>query len=73
MLFGSDVKFEDVNTFEKLVEHVRIHMPERYGEFWERFMESAGNSGIAKQNGYDPFEVAMHPVWKAKEMQVDYE
>jgi len=73
MLFGTDVKFEDVNTFEKLVEHVRIHMPERYGEFWERFMESAGNSGIAKQNGYDPFEVAMHPVWKAKEMQVDYE
>ena len=73
MLFKDDTKFEDVNTFEKLVEHVRTKMPERYGEFWERFMESAGGSGIAKQNGYDPYEVAMHPVWKAKEMQVDYE
>ena len=69
MLFKDDTKFEDVNTFEKLVEHVRTKMPDRYGEFWERFMESAGGSGIAKQNGYDPFDVAMHPVWKAKEVQ----
>jgi len=70
MIVGKGVKHEDVNTFEKLVEHVRTHMPGRYGEFWERFMESAGGSGIAKQNGYDPFEIAVHSIWKAKEVQV---
>lgn len=72
IVIGKGVKHSDVNTFEKLVEHVRTHMPDRYGEFWERFMESAGGSGIAKQNGYDPFEVATHPVWRAKDIQVDF-
>lgn len=64
MLFKDGTKFEDVNTFEKLVEHVRTKMPDRYEEFYERFMFSAGGSGIAKQNNYDPKELAVHSVWK---------
>lgn len=70
VIFGrDDVTHEDVNTFEKIVEYVRVNLPDRYGEFWERFMQSAGGSSIAKQNGYDPLWVACHPVWKAKEAQ----
>lgn len=69
MLLGPKVKREDVNTFEKLVDHVRVYMPDRYEEFYERFMYSAGGSGIAKQNNYDPKELAVHPVWNAKESQ----
>ena len=70
IILGDDVVYEQVNTFEKLVEYVRVNLPHRYGEFWERFMQSAGGSGIAKQNGYDSVEIACHPIWKAKEAQV---
>ena len=70
VIFGrDDVTHDQLNTFEKIVEYVRVNLPDRYGEFWERFMQSAGGSSIAKQNGYEPFDVACHPVWKAKEIQ----
>lgn len=69
MLFGPGTKHEDVNTFEKVVKHVRENMPERYGEFWERFCQSAGGSSIAKQNAYDVYEMVVHPVWDAKNWQ----
>ena len=69
MLFGPGTKHEDVNTFEKVVKHVREKMPNCYGEFWERFCQSAGGSSIAKQNAYDVYEMVVHPVWKAKDWQ----
>ena len=69
MILGDNVTHEDVNTFEKIVEYVRVNLPDSYGEFWERFMQSAGGSSIAKQNKYDPTEIACHPVWRAKEAQ----
>ena len=69
MLLGRDVKVEDVNTFEKFLDVFRTRMPERYGEFWERFVHSAGGSQISKANDYDPLWLATHPVWKAKEWQ----
>jgi len=70
VIFGrDDVTHEQINTFEKIVEYVRTNLHDRYGEFWERFMQSAGGSSIAKQNGYDPFDIAVHPIWKAKEAQ----
>ena len=69
MLFGPGTKHEDVNTFEKVVKHVREKMPDRYGEFWERFCLSAGGSSIAKQNAYDVYEMVVHPVWEAKNWQ----
>ena len=70
VIFGrDDVTHEQLNTFEKIVKYVRENLPDRYGEFWERFMESAGGSSIAKQNGYEPLDIACHPVWKAKEAQ----
>lgn len=69
VILGENATHEQVNTFEKIVEYVRTNLPDRYGEFWERFMQSAGGSSIAKQNGYDPCDIACHPVWKAKEAQ----
>ncbi|KKK95014.1 hypothetical protein LCGC14_2677080, partial [marine sediment metagenome] len=69
MLFGPGTKHEDVNTFEKVVKHVRENMPDRYGEFWERFCQSADGSSIAKQNAYDVYEMVVHPVWDAKNWQ----
>ena len=69
ILFGPGTKHEDVNTFEKVVKHVREKMPDRYGEFWERFCQSAGGSSIAKQNAYDVFEMVVHPIWDAKNWQ----
>lgn len=69
MLFGPNVQVEDINTFEKFVEVLRNQMPERYGEFWERFLESAGGSQISKANNYDPVWLANHPVWCAKQWQ----
>jgi len=70
LILGDGVTHDQVNTFEKIVDYVRIKLPDRYGEFWERFMQSAGGSGIAKQNGYDPVDIACHPVWKASEVQI---
>jgi len=64
IILGDDVTHSQVNTFEKIVEYVRVNLPDRYEEYYERFMMSAGGSSIAKQNGYDPDDIANHPIWK---------
>jgi len=66
MLLGKDVKVEDVNTFEKFLVVFQARMPDRYEEFYERFLYSAGGSQISKANHYDPDWLASHPVWKWK-------
>lgn len=67
ILLGRDVKVEDVNTFEKFLKIFRARMPERYEEFYERFLYSAGGSQISKANDYEYEWLANHSVWENKD------
>lgn len=69
ILFDKDTKVSDVNTFEKVVRKIQNDMPEKYGEFWERFCGSARGSSISKN--FDPIDLALDPIWNAKKQQ-DY-
>jgi hypothetical protein len=63
-IFGrNDITHDKLNTFEKIVEYVRVNLPDRFEEFKERFVVSTSGSSIAKQTGYDADGVANHPIW----------
>lgn len=61
LLFGESVAPGEVDTFEKLVSMVRHHMPERFEEARERFLEAFMRS--AGKNEYSLEEVSTDSVW----------
>lgn len=66
LLFGRNIKVEDVNTFEKIVNVLRNKMSEEeFNTFKLRFCKSIKHSGAkhyAKELGYLEFE--NNPIWK---------
>lgn len=62
LLFGFPVSESEVETFESLVDKIRTHMPERFDEARERFLEAFTRSAGANDLSLE--EVASDPVWK---------
>ena len=65
ILFRANVTHEEINTFEKFLNVFYKYHGDRYDEFYERFIFSAGGSQISKANDYDKEWLTNHPIWTA--------